>query len=274
MVAADPDEFLIEFHRAHPGCTSIAFGRGRCDDGRSSYDVLADCVPSGARRVLDLACGDGYLLERLLAREHAARRLVGVDMSDGELAAARARPALAEVELVSARAQHLPLDDASIACAVSHMAFMLMSDVERVVAELARVLEPGGLFATVVGGGPKAGDAFELFLAEFQPLYAECEDKIGRIGDRRTTTDAGLAELFCARTGFAEPDIDDYYVHLEGSPEQVWVTLSSMYQVDLLSSGAKDELRRRYERAVAGIARPGGQVPCTMAIRLAQTVRA
>jgi SAM-dependent methyltransferase len=271
---ADPDEFLIAFHRAYPGCTATAFSRGRCDDGRSSYDLLADCVADRSGRVLDLACGDGYLIERILATGRAAESVVGVDMSDGELTAARARPTLEGVELICARAQDIPLDDASVGAVVSHMAFMLMSDVERVVAEIGRVLEPGGELVTVVGGGPKAGDAFELFLAEFQVLYATCTDRVGRIGDKRTSTDDGLAELFGPATGFSAPTIEDLYVHLDGTLEQVWVTLSSMYQIDLLSPEAKVELRERYETAVAPIARADGEIPCTMAIRLVRATRA
>ena len=273
--SADPDEFLIAFHRAYPGCTSAAFARGRCADARSSYDVVADAVPPNVPRVLDLGCGDGYLLERIIGRGHARRAVVGVDMCDGELALARARPALDGVELVLARAQDLPFGEASMTCVVSHLAFMLMSDVEAVVAEVARVLEPGGAMATIVGGGPRAGDAFELFLAELQPLYAECSDRVGRLGDKRATTDDGLAELFGPHTGFAgAPVIDDLYVNLDGTVDQVWGTLSSMYQVDLLSSAARAELRTRYGAAVAAIAHDDGGIPCTMAIRLVRCVRA
>lgn len=56
--------------------------------------------------MLDPACGNGPLLKLLVA---PGRDVVGLDMADGELAAARRRPTLAATPLVRAMAQDLPL---------------------------------------------------------------------------------------------------------------------------------------------------------------------
>lgn len=85
--------------------TAEAFGRGRAPDGRSSYEILCDRV-AGSRRVLDLGCGDGVLLE-LLARGEG-RRLAGVDLSTHSVAPARRRPALRGARLEVGRAQEPP----------------------------------------------------------------------------------------------------------------------------------------------------------------------
>src|SRR3970040_1611525 len=98
------DELLLAFHARHPGATTRAFANGRLEDGRSSYELLADNADPGGV-TLDLGCGDGHLLNLLIDRGFAADRLVGVDMSESEIAAARTRPALTGVRLLCRRAQ-------------------------------------------------------------------------------------------------------------------------------------------------------------------------
>ena len=124
--ATEADGFLRGFHARHPGATSRALSRGRLDDGRSTYDLLADVARPG-QRVLDLGCGDGYLLERLIGRGHAADRLAGIDLSGEELAAARARPALAGVALAEEDAATLSAAPGAFDAVLSHLAFMLVA---------------------------------------------------------------------------------------------------------------------------------------------------
>lgn len=82
------------------------------------------------RTVLDLACGDGPLLQILSDRGHAGTKLVGVDMSDDELSAAR-EVLPHEIRLLKERAHELSLDSGSVDYALSHMALMLMDDIEQ-----------------------------------------------------------------------------------------------------------------------------------------------
>ena len=125
-----------------PGSSSA----GMLEDGCSSYQRLAEAVSPGAR-VLDLACGDGALIAIL---REAGHDVTGLDRSSDELAAARRRlgPGL-PLHLGEARA--LPFEDGSFDAVTCHMAFMLMERPAEVVAEVGRVLVPGGLFAGVLG---------------------------------------------------------------------------------------------------------------------------
>jgi SAM-dependent methyltransferase len=262
-----PDQFLRAYHARYPGATALAFAGGRLADGRSTYELLAD-LPAPGDRVLDLACGDGHLLELLVAR--GGRTLVGIDMSPEELAAA-ARRRLPGVELIEARAQALPLAAGSIDWALSHLAFMLMSDVESVVGELCRVLRPGGRFAAVVGGGPgEEEDGFALFLRLFRDAYDELPEKPPRIGDGRTREAGGFASLFHPGSGF-QADIEEsaLAVQLDAGAERVWDILAAMYEMMLVPADRAAALRARF-LAEAG----GGVIRCAMRCRLLIATRA
>ncbi len=262
--STDADAFLLAYHEAWAGETARVFGPGRTADGRSSYELLA-ALPPGDARVLDLGCGDGYLLELFRARGLGAERLVGVDMSAHELAAARARPALAGVSLLRARAQSLPVDDGAIDWVVSHLAFMLMAEPAVVLAEIARVLRAGGAFATVVGGGPVADEGFSLFLDLFRDAYAASPVKAPRFGDKRTRHADGLAEL-CAGLGFAAPAEEVHDVRLDGTADEVWDRVHSVYESFVLSPQAMASLRDQFVAEASS--RWGDVVPCVMRVRL------
>jgi ubiquinone/menaquinone biosynthesis C-methylase UbiE len=262
-----PDELLRIYHARYPGATAAAFAGGRMADGRSSYQLLAD-LPAVGDRVLDLGCGDGHLLELLAAR--GLRALVGIDMSTEELAAA-ARRKLPGARLIETRAEALPLPSGSIDWVLSHLAFMLMGEVDAVVGELARVLRPGGRFAAVVGGGPgEEEDAFALFLRLFQGAYDQLADKPPRLGDRRTRDAGGFAALFHPGSGFlAEIEESALSVRLDADGQRVWDILSAMYEMMFVPPDRAAALRASF-LAEAG----GGQVRCAMRCRLLVATRA
>ena len=90
--------------------------------------------------VLDLACGTGDFA--IMARTRGAR-VVGLDFAGAMLAAARERCA-DDVALVRGDALRLPLASGSVSVAVSGFALRNFVAIPPVLAELARVLSPGG----------------------------------------------------------------------------------------------------------------------------------
>lgn len=98
-------------------------------------------VPGGV--VLDLGCGVGHDLARLLA---AGLHPLGVDSSSEMLAGARTRVG-PRVPLTRADAAHLPFRDASLdGCRIERV-LQHVEAPDAVVAEVARVLRPGGFLA-------------------------------------------------------------------------------------------------------------------------------
>lgn len=265
---ASQEAFLQAFHAERPAVTAEAFAGGRAPDGRSSYELLCDRV-DGRTRVLDLGCGDGLLLELLAARE-PGRHLAGVDLSPSSLALARRRPALSGARLEEGRAQELPFADDGFDACVSHMALMLMSEIEHVVAEVARVLAPGGVLACVVGGGAVGGEAYELFVGLLRDLIEEvpAEQRIPALGDRRTRSRRGLDEIL-APAGFTAVDWETVPIDLSGPVEEVWAALSGVYDLGPLDGAALERLRVAFFAGVREATTPQGIVPCGFKIHIA-----
>jgi ubiquinone/menaquinone biosynthesis C-methylase UbiE len=95
------------------------------------------------KRVLDVACGEGYG-SALLAR--GAAHVTGVDVSEEAIAHARgAYSALGNVAFERASCTQLPLAAGSVDVAVSFETIEHIAEQEAFLAELARVLSPGGV---------------------------------------------------------------------------------------------------------------------------------
>jgi SAM-dependent methyltransferase len=277
---ADPDVdregWLRRFHDARPGIT--AAGLARTD----SYDQLAATALAGAApgraggpRVLDLGSGDGLLAARIAAR---GGRAIAVDVSRGELRLARGRG----VPAVAGRARALPFAAAAFDAVACHLAFMLFDDAAAAVAELERVIAPGGRFAAVLGGGPTAAppgpaaataalpgpaaataapDAFHAFLAVAGPRLAG-----PRLGDPRARSEAGWSALFGA--GWSRPRFERRELDLSGTLDEVWGFLGASYQ---LPGSAAGDVRAALAAALEGA--PGARVPCRVVTWLASVDR-
>jgi SAM-dependent methyltransferase len=97
--------------------------------------------------VLDLGCGAG--MDSLLAAQRVgpAGKVIGVDMVEEMLAKARRNAEAAGLSHTDFRAGHadaLPVPDASVDVIITNGVFNLCVDKPKVVAELFRVLRPGG----------------------------------------------------------------------------------------------------------------------------------
>src|SRR5439155_6970200 len=151
--------------------------------------------PAQPLRVLDVGCGTGHLLNMLGAALPVEAKLFGVDLSPHYIARAREIvPRDLDVSLVCDNAEKLPFVDESFD-AVTNV--FLLHEVPgevraRVLAEMARVVRPGGL--VVVADSIQLADAPELqaqildFPARYhEPYYLDYvhDDLAGRLRDAR-----------------------------------------------------------------------------------------
>ncbi len=117
-------------------------------------DLAAAEVPA-PKAILDVGCGTGRLL-RAAHQRFPSARLEGVDAAEGMVEEARRAAGDAPVHFQQAFAEALPFPDASFDVVVSTLTFHHWSDQRRGVAEVARVLAPGGrwIIADFIATGP------------------------------------------------------------------------------------------------------------------------
>ncbi len=254
----DWTEHIIEAHKTAPSMTPHAFAAYRTKSNLSSYEILAkqlDVLNKPDAKVLDLACGDGYLAQFILPKLNDHGSYIGIDMSDAELAIAKKNYSDKRVSFAQAKAQSLPLQDKSTDAIVCHLAFMLMLPLEPVVTELSRILKGGGLLSAVIGN-PKGAKGF---FAEIQKLTFQFLDarypkiKEAKSGDIRAYSEGGLKSLFTYELEFDPKTltIEDFELVIETDPTGVWRIMKDMYFIGILPVSEKQALKKEMESFAA-----------------------
>ena len=133
---------------------------------RQAGEVFVDWLaPAPGLRWVDVGCGSGAFSE-LVAERCAPAEIHGVDPSDAQLAFARTRPAARIAQFRQADAMALPFPDNRFDAAVMALVIFFVPEPEKGVAEMVRVVRPGGTVAAyawdILGGG-----------FPFAPLQAE-----------------------------------------------------------------------------------------------------
>jgi SAM-dependent methyltransferase len=127
----------------------------RFDDGAAYEDFMGAwsrpvgevfldwLAPPAGWRWADVGCGNGAFSEMLLDRT-APSEVHGIDPSHAQLAFARTRLPDRPVRFTQGDAMALPLADASVDAAVMALVIFFVPEPARGVAEMARVVRPGG----------------------------------------------------------------------------------------------------------------------------------
>ena len=154
--------------------------------------LTAEAVARPGAHVLDACCGTGDLA---LACARAGARVTGLDFSERMLERARRKgPAL---EWVQGDALELPFPDASFDGATVGFGVRNLEDLERGLAELRRVLRPGGRVGVLEITRPRG---------LLRPFYRVWFDRVVPLLGRVLPGGAAYAYLPASVRRFPEPD--------------------------------------------------------------------
>ncbi|WP_235882405.1 class I SAM-dependent methyltransferase [Streptomyces apricus] len=146
-------------------------------------EALLDAVDlCPGHQILDLAAGTGYVARAAAARVGPTGHVVAADLNEAMLkvAAAKAPRMYPDIEFTAAPADRLPLPDTAFDTVLCQQGVQFFPDLGAALAEVARVLRPGGRFAATAWtawdrspyfaaqqgvlaehGGPAVGASFE-----------------------------------------------------------------------------------------------------------------
>lgn len=193
------------------GWTDEAIASGYIDLFSSASDLaipdLIAGIESGAR-VLDLCCGQGNVTEALLA---GGFQVVGADFSPIMLAHARRR--VPAGEFVQADAQNLEFGDSEFDAVVCNFGMMHIPDQPRALAQIRRVLRPGGQFGMTAWCGPDVSPTFQVFYGSVKE-HCVPEVKMPEGPDFHQFADERTAKTLLAGAGLSQQSrkqIDCYW---------------------------------------------------------------
>jgi len=130
-------------------------------------------APRGLRW-LDIGCGTGALTEAIALRAEP-RQLTGVDPSASFVEFARSRLGeRARIEV--ADATHLPLDEDAVDVAVAGLVLNFVTDLVRSLAEISRVVHPGGRAGAYMWDNSGGMQLLDLFWQAASELDASARD--------------------------------------------------------------------------------------------------
>ncbi len=120
-------------------------------------EVFLDWLkPAQDLRWIDVGCGNGAFTELIISR-CAPAEVQGIDPSEGQLAFARTRPGARGAAFAQGDAMALPFASERFDAATMALVLVFVPDPAKGVAELVRVVGPGGTVATymwdMLGGG-------------------------------------------------------------------------------------------------------------------------
>jgi ubiquinone/menaquinone biosynthesis C-methylase UbiE len=248
--------------------------------GRDMTHAIVEAAQVGpGMRVLDVACGTGEPAISL-ASLVGSGQVVAVDLSPGPLKIAAERAAqrgLANVSFQQADAHNLPFPDSSFHRITSRLGVMFFSDLPQALAEMLRVLKPGGKAVLLVWGPmdqpyftATIGTVLRLLPGAAVPEQGRKMFALGRA--------AALSQTL-KQAGF--PSVEEQLVTVPwiwpGTPEELWeyfqdVSVPFAPLLQSIPAERRAEIDAEVLRSIAGYY-DGASVKFTAMVNIAVAVK-
>jgi len=214
--------------------------------GTIFLDWLA--APSGLKWI-DVGCGNGAFTE-LIVERCAPTEVRGIDPSEDQLTFARTRPAARLAKFDSGDAIALPFPTDTFDVAVMALVIFFVPDPGKGVAEMSRVVRPGGVVAAYAwdmfgGGFPLEPIRIEMRAMGISPLNPPSVDACRTEAMRDLWRNAGLdavetREIAVQRTF---DDFEDFWTTgMLGTSIRPTIAAMSSPDVDLLKTRVRTRL--------------------------------
>jgi SAM-dependent methyltransferase len=209
---------------------------------------LSWLAPAAGQRWVDVGCGNGAFTE-LLTQRCAPSSVHGIDPSEEQIAYASTRPTTRTAAFRVGDAMALPYADGAFDAAVMALVIFFVPDPARGVAEMARVVRPGGSVSAyawdILGGGfPFMPLQEEMVALGVQALWPPSVDASRLEALHGLWTDAGLVaiETHCFHVRRVFADFETFWkIALTGPRLAPRIAAMAPADVALL----KDRLRAR-----------------------------
>ncbi len=178
VTTGDGDKYIGYEHIGGAYSGNRKYVIGERDGIVASY--ISDIVGDGV--FLDLACGDGALT---VPCAKCGIRIIAGDISNGMMMilqerAKRNNVSLENVTLCRMNALNLPIEDESVDCVVANSMLHLISNPQKVLDEIYRVLKTGGSFVCLSDAPARKNS---IYISEYEKENAEYRRAVGEIYD-------------------------------------------------------------------------------------------
>jgi len=249
-----------------------SYERGMGTWSRLAGDVFLDWLaPRPGLRWVDVGCGNGAFTELLIER-FAPTEVQGIDPSEEQLAFARTRPAARVAQFTQGSAMKLPFSEQSFDAAVMALVIFFVPDPAKGVAEMVRVVRPGGTVSAyawdVLDGGlpsePVLSEMRAMGIKTARPPSAEAS-RIMALRD--LWFNAGLEEIetreITVRRTFT--DFDEFWtINMLGQSIRATTALMTPSDLERLKSTVRARVTTNAASAITSIGRANaikGRVP-------------
>lgn len=184
---------------------------------RAGLVFLDWLAPAAGQRWVDVGCGNGVFTELLMQR-HAPAEAQGIDPSEAQIAYARRRPGAQGAQFLRGDARALPFAADRFDAATMALVLFFVPDPPQGIAEMVRVVRPGGLVAAYAwdlpgGGFPYHAIQEELRALGITPPMPPHPGVSAEPALRALWTDAGLTVVETRRIDVERsfPSFEDYW---------------------------------------------------------------